>query len=350
MWVQRDLFYCVEVQGTSAHRCIGFRDRRDMFRPDARVVFIDALGLPICCRIVPRSRLCVQDFLILLNFDVPQGYYAEFTGEEVDQLNPNFRHFRHCSSVVIWLEPLQPESVPENSSCDDEGGGSDDPDPSDGDDHDTDGTSREEGRRSRSPRRQTSPPAGNFTREDEHPAEAGRRTPADEIQCNQYTCCETAARPLPTPCQAPCRPPTCTASLFEEGSVCLDVHELRTLLDEGSRPRYDDVVCQATKQWVYFPREDSQSVQLSNQHVAGEACRILRISDHIEPRTFDLTCQQAPVERNLDEVCHLQPSQGHEIPSSEYPSLCFFQGRYPPGHTGRQASCLQHGPFCSDFF
>ena len=66
----------------------------------------------------------MQDFLILLNFDVPQGYYAE-----VDQLNPNFRHFRHCSSVVIWLEPLQPESVPGDSSCDDEEGGSDDPDP-----------------------------------------------------------------------------------------------------------------------------------------------------------------------------------------------------------------------------
>ena len=87
--------------------------------------------------------------------------------------------------------------------------------------------------------------------------------------------------------------------------MCLDVHELRTLLDEGSRPRYDDVVRQATKQWVLFPREDSQSVQLSNQHVAGEACRVLRISDHIEPRSFDLTCQQAPVGRNLDEVCHL---------------------------------------------
>ena len=115
LWVQRDLFHEVEVQGCKTHRCIGYRSQNALASHDNLVVFIDAraLGVPICCRVLPRDRcsgtlVCralmrVEDFLLLLDATVPPGHFADFAGGEVDPADSTAMHFRHCGSVVIWV-------------------------------------------------------------------------------------------------------------------------------------------------------------------------------------------------------------------------------------------------------
>ena len=105
--IQRYLFEHVSVRGVPVHRCIGFRSKCDLISIYQHVIFVDprSLGVPVCCQLLPRSRMCAADFVEMLQAFVPVGHRAQISGGEPDPWDPAFRFFRHCSSVVVvWVE------------------------------------------------------------------------------------------------------------------------------------------------------------------------------------------------------------------------------------------------------
>ena len=106
IWIQRDLFEHVSVRGLRVHRCIGFRSKCDLVSIYQHVIFVDprSLGVPVCCQLLPRSRMCAADFVEMLQAFVPVGHRVQISGGEPDPWDPAFRFFRHSSSVVVWVE------------------------------------------------------------------------------------------------------------------------------------------------------------------------------------------------------------------------------------------------------
>ena len=292
LWVQRELFEDVSVRGRPIHRCIGFRARRDVVVPRPQVVFIDprSLGMPISCRILPSQRMMVADFLNLLGAFVPEGHYARFDGGEPDPMDSQVRVFGHCSSVVLWVEravagvDAVATDVLADEDREDDGSRQDD----------CDGSSQ-----------------GGFSDNAASKGSTGgldrSRSPRRDVRTHCYVVTEAQCvgklqgradgqlrpRCIPTPCRSH-RPPVVPCGTWK----CELEGGLKTLLDLATK-NFEAVLpvegLERHCKWV-----------VADCNIEGSSNRsLLSLSEHLPPRTFDLTLPHAYIGRTLDDVCQL---------------------------------------------
>ena len=219
--------------------------------------------------------MCAADFVDLLEAFVP-NHTPCMAGGEPDQFDTAIRVFEHGSSVVLWVEKevADADRHDESSDCDWPSSGSHEDEESDG------------SLRSRSRRNDLSLLPGISA--DRSAGQEGTNKTAGTTRGSARLC-------IPTPCRSFKGPPVLEDSVDVRvgPSCCLDpCCELDTLLSKAARDW--ELVCCAAVEVV------------GNAAVSGRTKLMqLRLEECLPARTFDLTTAQAPIGRNLDDVCAL---------------------------------------------
>ena len=326
-------FRRVSCEGVPVDRFVACRPSCFRCRlPDACGLFFDCrrLGRPVCYRSSHSSRLAVDEVLRLVDVALPEGMCLCLTGGVFD-LHTQMFSFADGAKVVMWAEAMEDPDARTEVASTVSGGEEVSSNPSavvpspDGE------VGRRSGGRSRSPRR----PSGNLEGQATEVicGPVSHKVDCDIVAHDGSLWIERFCQPACGPCHAcdtseslwvplPCERSGCTSSTVteEDCSIAdLDACHGGTVLsssDKSQRLHFLAAIGSLFEQ--SYHKASSATV------TSAEGCTrsVLCIAQHVDPPVFDLSKQQFPVGRCIEEVFRLVHAKPFALNSTLPDGLC----------------------------